>query len=289
MGGAGIGLIVALQLFAVSSMDECAPPPGDAWTQQHLMCLYTIGMRNDALPDARIRLERLGGGRADQPWPTLVLALSVVAEDEGRALALYDNRAAELAEWDVEQLQRDKTAGLELRPFFTAEEELALLASRAQTGHTDPDAVPAPHATSIVVGEYAEIKNDYLGVPVITYLYPSESKVGASSVAKLPAMVKFFSEKLGVKYPYVKYSQTMAEGFGGKIACSRSSTWPASSGARCCSSAARSWTTSRPPSASATSASRARSGAATRYRSSRSPRRPVRCRAGSSSRASRCT
>jgi CHAT domain-containing protein/tetratricopeptide (TPR) repeat protein len=97
MGGAAIGLIVALQLFSVSTMDECAPPPGEAWTQQRLMCLYAAGMRNDALPEARARLERLGGGRSDQPWPTLVLALSVVAEDEGRALALYDIAAAGFA------------------------------------------------------------------------------------------------------------------------------------------------------------------------------------------------
>ena len=97
MGGAGVGLVVALQLFAVSTMDECAPPSGEAWAQQRLMCLYTAGMRNDALPEARARLERLGGGRADQPWPTLVLALSVVAEDEGRALALFEIAAAGFA------------------------------------------------------------------------------------------------------------------------------------------------------------------------------------------------
>ena len=28
-------------------------------------------------------------------------------------------------------------------------------------------------------------------------------------------MIKFFSEKTGVKYPYPKYSQTMVEDFGG--------------------------------------------------------------------------
>jgi len=97
MGGAGVGLIVALQLFAVSTMDECAPPSGDAWTQQRLMCLYTAGMRDDALPEARARLERLGGGRADQPWPTLVLAMTVIEEDDARALALCEVAAIEFA------------------------------------------------------------------------------------------------------------------------------------------------------------------------------------------------
>ena len=73
----------------------------------------------------------------------------------------------------------------------------------------------ANYLTSIVVGEYAEIKGNYLDVPVLTYLFPNEAKDGAASVSKLPEMVKFFSEITGVKYPYPKYAQTMAEGFGG--------------------------------------------------------------------------
>jgi aminopeptidase N len=84
-----------------------------------------------------------------------------------------------------------------------------------ETFHWKMDTPYANYLTSIVVGEYAEIKGNYQGIPVITYLYPNESKEGAASVEKLPEMVKFFSELTGVKYPYVKYAQTMAEGFGG--------------------------------------------------------------------------
>lgn len=76
----------------------------------------------------------------------------------------------------------------------------------------------APHAnylTSIVVGEYAEVKGSYQGIPVSSYVFPNELKEGHASTGKLPQMVQFFSEKTGVKYPYVKYAQTMAEGFGG--------------------------------------------------------------------------
>jgi aminopeptidase N len=75
-----------------------------------------------------------------------------------------------------------------------------------------------PHAnylTSIVVGEYAEVKGNYQGIPVSSYVFPSELKEGEASTGKLPRMVQFFSEKTGVKYPYNKYAQTMAEGFGG--------------------------------------------------------------------------
>lgn len=46
--------------------------------------------------------------------------------EQKRKLALFDNRSAELAEWNPEQLAADQTAGLDLVPFFT-ENELAKL------------------------------------------------------------------------------------------------------------------------------------------------------------------
>jgi aminopeptidase N len=75
-----------------------------------------------------------------------------------------------------------------------------------------------PHAsylTSIVVGEYTAVEGNYAGIPVITYVYPNELEEGKVTAARLPEMVKFFSEKTGVKYPYAKYAQTVARDFGG--------------------------------------------------------------------------
>ncbi len=88
-------------------------------------------------------------------------------------------------------------------------------ADGTETFHWKMDTPYANYLTSIVVGEYAEIKGNYLDIPVSTYLFPNEAKDGEASVKKLPEMVKFFSEITGVKYPYVKYAQTVAEGFGG--------------------------------------------------------------------------
>ena len=76
----------------------------------------------------------------------------------------------------------------------------------------------APHATyltSVVVGEYKPVAGEYAGVPVLTYVYPNEFDEGTVTAARLPEMVKFFSEKTGMKYPYEKYAQTMARDFGG--------------------------------------------------------------------------
>jgi aminopeptidase N len=84
--------------------------------------------------------------------------------------------------------------------------------------HTFDWKMDAPHATyltSVVVGEYKAVAGEYAGIPVITYVYPNEFDEGTVTAARLPEMVKFFSEKTGMKYPYAKYAQTMARDFGG--------------------------------------------------------------------------
>jgi hypothetical protein len=50
---------------------------------------------------------------------------------QARDLAYYDNRAGELAEWDVSQIAADRLAGVQLRAFWTAEEEANLLSAAA--------------------------------------------------------------------------------------------------------------------------------------------------------------
>ncbi|MEP6570893.1 MAG: M1 family aminopeptidase [Acidobacteriota bacterium] len=78
--------------------------------------------------------------------------------------------------------------------------------------------IEQPHASylsSIIVGEYVPIVGEYQGIPVITNVYPSEVKEGKVTTARLAEMVKFFSEKTGLTYPYAKYAQTTARDFGG--------------------------------------------------------------------------
>jgi aminopeptidase N len=78
--------------------------------------------------------------------------------------------------------------------------------------------IDEPHATyltSIIVGEFVSIAGEYSGIPVITNVYRNEVEEGKLTAARLPEMVKFFSEKTGVKYPYAKYAQTTVRDFGG--------------------------------------------------------------------------
>jgi aminopeptidase N len=84
-----------------------------------------------------------------------------------------------------------------------------------RTFHWKIDQPHASYLTSIIVGEYTSIVSDYQGIPIISNVYPSEVKEGKATVARLPEMVKFFSEKTGLKYPYAKYAQTMVRDFGG--------------------------------------------------------------------------
>jgi DNA modification methylase len=80
--------------------------------------------------------------------------------EQKRQLAIYDNRTAELAGWDLEQLRADVAGGEDLSAFFYEDELAALLASEAVepvAGLTDPDAVPAQRATDIKLGDLFEL------------------------------------------------------------------------------------------------------------------------------------
>ena len=51
---------------------------------------------------------------------------SGLTDEQKVALAIYDNRGAELAEWNIEQLVQDQANGIDLAPYFFAEELAAL-------------------------------------------------------------------------------------------------------------------------------------------------------------------
>lgn len=57
-----------------------------------------------------------------------------LTDGQKRDLAIYDNRTAELAEWNVEQLREDMANGLDLQPFFFEEELTALLKEAGAPG-----------------------------------------------------------------------------------------------------------------------------------------------------------
>jgi len=82
----------------------------------------------EAAPAAGISKVRI----VDVDGDTIVaVRRSGLSPDQKRKLAMYDNRAGELSEWNTEQLAEDRLAGLDLTPFWTPEEEAALKSGAA--------------------------------------------------------------------------------------------------------------------------------------------------------------
>jgi len=76
-------------------------------------------------------------------------------------LALYDNRAAELAEgWDVDVLKALQADGVDLSHLWHDEELDALFAAAQgpMSGLTDPDSLPPERATDVRPGDFFELR-----------------------------------------------------------------------------------------------------------------------------------
>ncbi len=75
---------------------------------------------------------------------------------------------------------------------------------------TDSWKMDLPHAPYLFfmgVGEYAVIKDAYKGKEVSYYVEKPYEKVARKIFGNTPEMMQYFSSKLGVEYPWVKYSQ----------------------------------------------------------------------------------
>ena len=73
-----------------------------------------------------------------------------------------------------------------------------------------------PHVTYLItlaVGEFIELKDSYNGIPVLYYVPPGREEDAKRSFANTPDIMKFFSEKTGIKYPYEKYAQIAVADF----------------------------------------------------------------------------
>jgi aminopeptidase N len=60
---------------------------------------------------------------------------------------------------------------------------------------------------SVVAGEFEAYQQEWDGIPVISYVPKGRLADAARSFEKTPEMVRFFSEKIGYRYPWPKYTQ----------------------------------------------------------------------------------
>jgi aminopeptidase N len=67
----------------------------------------------------------------------------------------------------------------------------------------------APYLTMIAVGKYAVIKDKWRDIEVNYYVEPAFAKHARMIFGRTPEMLEYFSTKLGVPYPWEKYSQVV--------------------------------------------------------------------------------
>jgi aminopeptidase N len=83
----------------------------------------------------------------------------------------------------------------------------------SKTYHFHQDVPHVSYLTSIVAGQFSEIKDEWDGIPILYYVPVGREEDGREIFKNTPDMMKLFSEKTGVRYPYAKYSQVIVQDF----------------------------------------------------------------------------
>ncbi|MGK7923839.1 MAG: M1 family aminopeptidase [Spirulina sp.] len=66
---------------------------------------------------------------------------------------------------------------------------------------------------ALAVGDFAEIKTEWNGIPVLYYVEKGREEDGDRSMGKTPQMMEFLSQKYGYSYPFPKYAQVCVADF----------------------------------------------------------------------------
>jgi aminopeptidase N len=82
-----------------------------------------------------------------------------------------------------------------------------------RTYHWHQEVPHVTYLTSIVAGEYVEIRDEWDGIPIMSYVPPGREEDGRAMVKNTAEMMKLFSERTGIRYPYAKYSQAVVQDF----------------------------------------------------------------------------
>ena len=82
-----------------------------------------------------------------------------------------------------------------------------------RTDYWKMDLPHAPYLFFMGVGEFSIIKDSYKGKEVSYYVEKEYAPVARTIFGNTPEMIKFFSEKLGVDYPWQKYAQIVGRDY----------------------------------------------------------------------------
>ena len=82
-----------------------------------------------------------------------------------------------------------------------------------RTDYWRMDQAHAPYLFMMAVGEFAKIEDSWRGMDVDYYIHPDYASYASAIFGHTPDMLTFFSDKLGVKYPWPKYAQIVVDDF----------------------------------------------------------------------------
>ena len=71
-----------------------------------------------------------------------------------------------------------------------------------------------PYLMSIVAGDFEVLEQSWDSIPVLSYVPRGRLADAPRSFEKTPEMLRFFSEKIGVRYPWPKYAQICVDEYG---------------------------------------------------------------------------
>ncbi len=86
-------------------------------------------------------------------------------------------------------------------------------ADGTRTDYWKMDLPHAPYLFFMGVGDFAIVKDSYKGKEVSYYVEKDQAPYARGVFGQTPEMMKFFSEKLGVEYPWQKYSQIVGRDY----------------------------------------------------------------------------
>ncbi|MBW3468868.1 M1 family aminopeptidase [Arthrospiribacter ruber] len=82
-----------------------------------------------------------------------------------------------------------------------------------RTDHWEMDLPHAPYLAAVVVGEFSEIEDSWEDIQVNYYVEEKFAEGAKIVFGNTPEMIGFFSDLLGVRYPWQKYDQVVVRDF----------------------------------------------------------------------------
>jgi aminopeptidase N len=86
-------------------------------------------------------------------------------------------------------------------------------ADSTRTDYWRMDKPHAPYLAMIAVGEFAVVEDSWNGIPLYYYIEPEYAAYAKDIFGATPEMMDFFSELLGMKYPWNKYAQIIVRDY----------------------------------------------------------------------------